>query len=1098
MARLHLTLLGGFQLRVDQRTIPVTTKKAQALLAYLALRPDRPHSRDTLVGLLWGDASEERARHNLRQTMFRLRQAFARARNAGLVARGDTIALDTAAVSVDALEFQRLLGGGTAPGLEAALALYQGALLEGMHVAEPSFEEWLQPERERFRDSAVQALAQLLGHQTKRGAVDAAVQTATRLLALDPLQEGIHRALMRLYAQRGRRASALRQYQVCVGVLQRELGVEPEPETRRAYQEILQQKDRPIVTPEPPVAARPGPRRVAPHVARAVPSLEPPVVGRQVELAGLHQALDEAWRGGGRTAVVLGEAGIGKTRLLEELATSALQRGGRLLSSRCYETEQILPFGPWVQALRAGLEGLGRDVLEGLDPISRADVARLLPELAEPDQGPSGSADDYLRLFGAVARVIEVLAALSPLVLTLEDLHWADEMSVRLFGFLARRVEAWPCLLVASARVEDLGQTPLLRPLLAELREQRHAVNLILAPLSKAETHRLVAVLGRAGTEATVLERVAEQVWTLSEGNPFVAVETMRALDEGHRFDAGGIGLPGRVREAIGSRLERLSPRARALLAVAAVIGREFEFKLLHHAARLEEGEVAEGIEELVRRGVLHGVGARLDFAHDRIREVAYDHVFASRRTQLHASVGQAIEAVYAGELEPHHGALGAHFRRGEAWEKALRYLRQAGSSAAACAAYREALAYLEQALEVVEHLPEGRSRTEQAHDLGMHRAAVTYYLGELRRIVGRLDEAAAIARALDDPLRLGRVDSLRLSCLAAMGEQTVAIESGERSLAVAEAAGNLPLRATVTLMLGFAHIGLGDFRRATAYLRMTAATVQDQSPHKRFGLVASPAVLWRAWIMLPLGELGAFPEAFALGEEASRIAAEIAQPYSHAVIGGALGHLHCVRGTPALGIPALERLVALCRDYDIAVLSPLPFASLGHAYAMSGRLSEALPLLEEAIAQGESLHVMWWQSRRMVQLAEGYLLAGRADEARAAVERALSLAEAHGERGNRAHALRALAEMILRRDRPDLAEAERHLGQALDLAEELAMRPLAARCQLDLGRLYRRAGDESRARVLLTEAGERLREMDMRLWLDQVNAELASAAPPR
>src|SRR5712691_1678834 len=239
MARVQLSVLGGFHLRVDSREIRLPAKKAQALLAYLALRPGRPQSRERLIGLLWGDASEGDARHSLRQTVFGLRKAFARARNRALVVRGDTIALDTAAITVDALEFRRLIRAATPRALAAAAALYEGALLEGLHVAEAPFDEWLLPERERFRESALAALTALLKDQTARGAIDAAVQTATRLLALDPLQEGVHRALMHLYARHDRRASALRQYQLCVEVLQRELGVEPEPETRRVYQELL-------------------------------------------------------------------------------------------------------------------------------------------------------------------------------------------------------------------------------------------------------------------------------------------------------------------------------------------------------------------------------------------------------------------------------------------------------------------------------------------------------------------------------------------------------------------------------------------------------------------------------------------------------------------------------------------------------------------------------------------------------------------------------------------------------------------------------------------------------------------------------------------
>ena len=198
--------------------------------------------------------------------------------------------------------------------------------------------------------------------------------------------------------------------------------------------------------------------------------------------------------------------------------------------------------------------------------------------------------------------MFEALASTGRRVFVLEALHWADEMSVRLLAFVARRIERQPCLLIASARTEELSETPLVRRLLEELRQQRHAATLTLAALSKAETRRLVEILTGAETRTGVLDCIAEQVWTLSEGNPFVAVETMRALHEGHRFDPLLIRLPGRVREAIGGRLERLSPRARDLLAVAAVIGREFDFALLQRAAGLDSQDAAEGVEEQIGR----------------------------------------------------------------------------------------------------------------------------------------------------------------------------------------------------------------------------------------------------------------------------------------------------------------------------------------------------------------------------------------------------------------------------------------------------------------------------------------------------------------
>jgi DNA-binding SARP family transcriptional activator len=1087
--QVRLVVFGGFEARLASGAAVNLPRKARALLGYLALRPGQPHARDKLATLLWGDRGDAQARTSLRQSLGVLRRTLVAAAPSTLLFEGKNVTLNPEAVEVDAVTFERLVAAETPAALEEAVALYAGDLLEGFDPIAAPFEEWLVAERERLRELALEALAKLLRHQSEARVPERAIQTALRLLALDPLQEPVHRTLMRLYARHGRRANALRQYQVCVEVLQRELGVEPEPETRRVYQEVLQHQAHPSSTPELSVAAPRRSRRGPPRVRPEVPTLDPPLIGRRTELAHLQQALDDAWGGSGRTVVVLGEAGIGKTRLLEEFAATTLRRSGHLVVGRCYETEQILPFGLWVEMLRAAVGVLERDVSERLDPAWRAELARLLPELADPGLPPTGPADDYLRLFGAVIRLIEMVAAEAPLVLILEDLHWADEMSVRLFGFLARRLEALPGLLVASARTEELGEAPLLRRLLEEFRGRRDVVPLTLPSLSEDETHSLVQVLARVGTHEAALGRVAKQVWALSEGNPFVAVETMRALHEGHRFGPSTIALPERVREAIGGRLERLSPRARDLLAVAAVIGREFEFTLLQRAGRLDERGAAEGVEELVRRRVLHGVGARLDFTHDRIRQVAYGQLLPGRRTLLHAAVGEAIEAVHADRLEAHHAALGMHYRQGEVWEKALKYLRQAGARALAYSANRDVVAYVDQALEVLGHLPESPSKTEQACDLRMYRAAGYYSLGELRGIADHLGEAEALAQALDDRTRLGRVAVFRSACLAPLGDQTPAIEAGERGLAIAEAAGDLPLQISATFLLGFSHIGLGDSRRAIGFMRRTAALLEGQPVYKLFGQIAPPSVYWRAWMLLPLGELGEFPEAIALGEEAVRIAEAVTQPYGLALAHGTLGHLHGLKGEPSLAIPPLERSAALCRDYELVVLSPFMFGSLGHAYATAGRAPEALPLMEEALARGASLHLMWYQSRRMTQLGEGHLLGGHVDDALAAAEHALTLADAHGERGNRAYALRLLAEATLRRGHPDVESAGQHLGQALVLAEELGMRPLAARCRLDMGRLYLRSGDRTKARDHLGVASARLREMDMRRWSEQAEA---------
>jgi DNA-binding SARP family transcriptional activator len=239
VVQLHLSLLGGFRVRLASGLdVDVPRGKAQALLAYLGLQPGRRPLRDTLAGLLWGGTTDARARHNLRQALFTLRRSLPVSASI-LLREGDAVGLAAETVAVDVVTFERLAARATPEALTAAAALYEGQLLDGFTVDEAPFEEWLRTERERVHDLALEVFAMLLAHQMKEQAVEAAIRTAQRLLALDPLQEVAHRTLMRLFVQQGRRAAAVRQYRLCAEVIKRELGIEPEPATQALWREIL-------------------------------------------------------------------------------------------------------------------------------------------------------------------------------------------------------------------------------------------------------------------------------------------------------------------------------------------------------------------------------------------------------------------------------------------------------------------------------------------------------------------------------------------------------------------------------------------------------------------------------------------------------------------------------------------------------------------------------------------------------------------------------------------------------------------------------------------------------------------------------------------
>jgi DNA-binding SARP family transcriptional activator len=661
-AGLQVTLLGGLEARLATgQPVTLSTRKAQALLAYLATRSGQPHARDKLTALLWADRGDAQARDSLRHTLVELRKALPSP--VSLIADRRVVVLDTAGIEVDVSRFEARASAGSATELAEAAELYQGDFLDGFVLREPLFEAWLMAERERLLGLAMGTLGHLLEQQRAAGELEPAIRTALRLLALDAGHELAHRALMQLYVHQGRRAAALRQYQTCMNTLRREVGTEPDAETRQLYHEIVRRRDeaprggarrdarRPVVAAMQPVAVRPKSG-----------SGETLLIGRDNELATLCTALDEARWGRGRMLAIIGEAGIGKSRLVAELTRTAAARGTRVLTARCYESELMLPFGPWVEALRAGQVVPADPVLLALEPGWRAGLARLFPELATPDL--PAQTDDPRQLFEGITQVIRALAATQPVLMVLEDVHWADEMTVRLMAFLGRRIAGDRVLVAMTAREEDLVEVDGLRRTLAELRGAGHVTELALTQLSRSDTGRLVGCLTAPETDSEAVESIEEHAWAASAGNPFVVVETVRALREGLMLTGPGLALPSRVREIIAERVERVSERGRQLLSVAAVIGRAFDFAWLQRASGLSEHAAAEGVEELVRRRLLHAVSDGFDVTHDRIREVVYGALLPPRRTLLHQDVATALDALTAAALEPPAAALGLHYRR--------------------------------------------------------------------------------------------------------------------------------------------------------------------------------------------------------------------------------------------------------------------------------------------------------------------------------------------------------------------------------------------------------------------------------------------------
>ena len=1062
MARLKIHLFGGFRVEAEPRTrLAVSRRKGQALLALLALRPGTGYAREALTALLWPESGDEEARHSLRQELHALRRVLAPTRTRALVVSGERIALDPDAIEVDVATFERLSAEGRPEALRRAADLYEGDLMVGIGVREGEFEEHLRSERERLRARAIAVLTRLLAHQAQQGPIEGAIETALRLLVMDPTQESVHRELIRLYARSGRRAAALRQYQECVEVLQRELGEEPEAATRQLYRDLLAtggSREAPR-QPSTPQSSADGRRVVRPKNARL--GIDPPLVGRQAELATLREVLDQTCARVGHVVAIIGEAGVGKTRLVSEIAALAQQHDARIITGRAYETARVLALAPWVDALRAGV-AMDAGALAGLEPAWRAELARILPE-AEARAGRRTDPADTTRIFQAIERLVTRLASRQPLVVVLEDLHCADELTVRLAAHLGRRIDTLPVLLVLTAREEHLSDAEILEVALTELRDHARFVTVPLAALSREDTTMLTRSLARAERDAGRLDRLDEHVWRISAGNPLLVLETVRALRDAPAGRDLSAALPMRVREIVMARLAQLSEPARRVVSIASLVGRDCDFRLLQDAASLTDRDAAEVVEELVRRRVFHGVGERLDFTHDRLREVASHALLPAQRTAIHRVIATSMEALYAGDFERHYPALAAHCRDGDLWEKAVTYLTEAGTRAAERSAHREAASCIEQALEALARLPETRRTLEQAVDLRLALHTSWYAVAELERGHRALTEAQAPARKLGDPRRAALLAFQTGQSLWVTGHARDALPIFEHAAAEAKTLRDPALMTSTTLYIASARLSLGDLVAAEDGFRRVVGALGAAAGEK-LGLHGLPLVFAQSGLTVLLAEQGRFDEARDCGATSVRVADALNHPYMLVFALRTLAYAHLLEGRLTESVVVLERARTLCDHAGSLSLAPNIMASLGHVYSVTGRAREGVALIEQALTTLEQYGHRVWLVVVLTQLAEACLLGGDVARARQSAQQAQSLAAARGERSFEAWSLRQLGAALSCEPTRNLAAARDHYHAALALAEERSMRPLAAHCHAGLALVHGRLGDHARA----------------------------------
>lgn len=700
LATLRARLLGGLRLRLGEAPVAALGSRAESLLAYLLLHRDAAQPRQRLAFLLWPDSPESQARTNLRHVLHNLRRALpdldrlvevtpkALQWRAGAPLWLDVAAFEEAMARADRDADQ----DGEPAALREAAELYTGDLLEGHD------DEWLLEERERLRLRYLAALERLVALLEARGDHAQAISYAERLLRLDPLREETYRALMRLHDARGDRARALRAYHACAAALERELGVEPAPATRQAYEALL-----PLEPEATPGGGRPGP------LAAALAS--PPLVGRAAERARLSALWQRAERGHAQLVLVSGEPGIGKSRLVEELRAWCAHRGALTAQARSYPAEGDLAYAPVVAWLRSAALRPG---LKRLDRARLGELARLLPELAElalpgpePESPSLPESDPRRRLFDALAAAI--LAGDRPLLLVADDLQWCDRETLQFLHYLLRVAPEARLLVAATARREEVDLQHPLSDLVAGLRALDRLEELALERLTLKETAALAERLSGRPLAAPD----AGQLHAETEGNPLFVVEALRA--GWPESQAALAGISPKVQAVIEARLARLSRPALELAGLAAAIGREFTAELLAEAGEVEAEALVGALDELWRRRIVreHGADA-YDFGHDKLREVAYLALGPARRRHHHLRIARALERLHAHDPGPVSAQLAAHYDRAGMAREAIAWYAPAAGEAQRVHASLEAIRLLDRGRDLLRALPAGVARDQR------------------------------------------------------------------------------------------------------------------------------------------------------------------------------------------------------------------------------------------------------------------------------------------------------------------------------------------------------------------------------------------------
>jgi len=835
-------------------------------------------------------------------------------------------------------------------------------------------------------------------------------------------------------------------------------------------------------------------------------------VGRSAELEVLERPLQRVRAGHGQAVAVIGEPGVGKSRLFYEFVDSPNSRGCTILETSGVSYGKLNAYLPIRELLRTFFQiensDDSREIYEKivgriteLDESLQTALPALMAILDAPIEGPAWLELDprqrRQRMFDAVKRLFIRLSQSQPLIVMIENLHWIDAETQ---AFLDNLVESLPTariLLLINYRPEYQHRWG----------SKTYYVQLRLDPLPTDSAEELLrGVIGDEPELVPLKKLLVER----TEGNPFFLEECIRTLVEakvlvGQRGACrlgkalSAIQVPVTVQAILAARIDRLSPDDKRVLQCAAAIGKDMSFPLLQAVVQLPEADLRQSLAQLQTAEFLYerSLFPELEytFKHALTQEVAYSTLLLGRRRELHARIVETIETLPAERIADEIEHLSHHAFRGELWEKAVSYLRRAGARALERSASHAAIAFFEQALGALEHLPRRKDTVEQGVDIRLDLRRALVPLADRVKILEHMHQAEALASSLGDQRRLSWIAYGIAHCHYLANEQELTVEAAQRALALSKGA-DVAHEIAVNLLLGYSFHMTGDYRQGVRVLRRNVEMITGDRVRERFGLPifpTFPAVTSRERLARCLGELGEFTEAIRVGEEGMRIAEELDHGPSLTAICLGLGIVHMRMEDVERARVVLERGLVVGRRGSIFLYVYSVAAAVGRLDVLAGRVTEGLALINETVSEAESKGATLGHALRLAWLAEGYVVIGDYERAWTVAQKAADLSRRHREKGQEAWTLHLLGEIAGRRRPADVESAAHLFEQAMAIAQDLGMRPAVAHCHLGLGELHARAGRLGAAREQLTEALLLFRQMGLASMVERTERQLSA-----